>query len=203
MNAPELTPPAEPGRSNENRGIPPAAVERNETGNTTEQGSELDQLNQQLQQTISERDANLERWQRSLADFDNFRKRIQREQEQERQYRSLGVVRDLLPALDNLQRALQAAKGTRDLDHLDQLLQGVQMVAQQFTDALGRHSVLPIQAEGQPFDPNLHEAIQQMPSADHPPMTVLQEVERGYMLHDRVVRPTKVIVSTSPPEAEK
>jgi molecular chaperone GrpE len=153
-------------------------------------------LEEQLQQAIAERDANLERWQRTQAEFENYRKRSQKEQEQERLYRNLGLVREILPVLDNLQRAVQAAKGTRDVE---QLLQGVQMVVQQFTDALARNSIVAIQATGQPFDPNLHEAIQQLPSADHPPMTVLQEVEQGYQLHDRVVRPTKVIVSMAPP----
>lgn len=138
-----------------------------------------------------------ERWLRSQAELENFRKRSQKELETERQYRSMPVVRDILPVLDGLQRALQVAKTSKDVD---QLLQGMQMVAQQFDDALGRHSVVPIKAVGEPFDPNLHEAIQQAPSKDHPPMTVLHEVERGYQLFDRVVRPTKVIVSVKPPE---
>jgi molecular chaperone GrpE len=115
----------------------------------------------------------------------------------ERQDRSMPVVRDILPALDGLQRALQVAKTSKDVD---QLLQGMQMVTQQFEDALGRHSVVAIKAVGEPFDPNMHEAIQQAPSKDHPPMTVLHEVERGYQLFDRVVRPTKVIVSVKPAE---
>src|SRR5690606_20743417 len=101
------------------------------------------------------------------------------------------------PGLDNLQRALQAAKTTRDLD---QLVQGVQMVAQQLDDALARHNVTPIASHGEPFDPNVHEAIQQSPSNEHPALTVLHEVERGYKLRDRVVRPSKVIVSSGPPE---
>lgn len=138
-----------------------------------------------------------DRWLRSQAELENFRKRSQKELDAERQYRSMAVVRDILPALDGLQRALQVAKATKDVD---QLLQGMQMVAQQFEDALARHSVIAIKAVGEPFDPNQHEAIQQAPSKEHPPMTVLHEVERGYQLFDRVVRPTKVIVSVSPPE---
>jgi molecular chaperone GrpE len=138
-----------------------------------------------------------DRWLRSQAELENFRKRSQKELDAERQYRSMAVVRDILPALDGLQRALQVAKTTKDVD---QLLKGMQMVVQQFEDALARHSVVAINAVGQPFDPNQHEAIQQAPSKDHPPMTVLHEVERGYQLFDRVVRPTKVIVSVTPPE---
>jgi molecular chaperone GrpE len=133
---------------------------------------------------------------RAQAEFDNFRKRLQKDLDQERQYRAMGIVRDFLPGLDNLQRALQAAKSGGDLQ---QLVQGVQMVAQQLEDALGKSAVTPIVAAGQPFDPNLHEAVTQIPTNEHPPLTVLQEVERGYMLHDRVVRPSKVIVSSAPP----
>ena len=81
------------------------------------------------------------------------------------------------------------------------LLDGIRMVAQQFRDILKAHSAEPIDALGKPFDPNLHEALTQIPSAEHEPMTVLQVVEMGYRLHDRVVRPARVIVSCAPPEA--
>lgn len=145
----------------------------------------------------AERDELRERLLRSQAELENFRKRSQKELDQERQYRSLPVVRDVLPALDNMQRALQVAKTSKDVD---QLLQGLQMVATQLQEALTRHAVVPIEAVGKPFDPNLHEAIQQAPSKDHPPMTVLHEVERGYQMYERVVRPTKVIVSVAPSE---
>ncbi len=162
--------------------------------------SELDpflEVGSRLSAVEAERDDFRERWLRSQAELENFRKRSQKELEQERQYRSLPVVRDVLPGLDNLQRALQVAKTSKDVD---QLLQGVQMVATQLQEALTRHAVVPIEAVGQPFDPNLHEAIQQAPSKDHPAMTVLHEVERGYQMYDRVVRPTKVIVSVAPAE---
>jgi molecular chaperone GrpE len=107
------------------------------------------------------------------------------------------LARELLPVLDNLKRALAAAETSKNVEDL---LQGVSMVAKQLEDMLTRHSLEAIESMGKPFDPNLHEALGQVPSADHPPMTVIQELERGYTLHDRVVRPTKVIVSTGPPE---
>ena len=81
----------------------------------------------------------------------------------------------------------------------DELIAGIELVVKQFEAALANFGVQPIVAAGQPFDPHLHEAIQQVPTADHPPLTVVQDVERGYVLHDRVVRPSKVIVSTAPP----
>ena len=132
------------------------------------------------------------------AEFENYRKRSQKEQDQERQYRSLPIVRDLLPVMDNLRRALDASTSAQAAD---KLVEGVRMVVQQFEDILGKHSIMPIPAVGQPFNPTLHEALTQAPSADHPPMTVLMEVERGYQLFERIVRPAKVIVSIAPPSA--
>lgn len=151
----------------------------------------------QLAALQTERDDLKDRLARSQAELENYRKRAQKELDQERQYRSLPVARDVLPALDNLQRALQVAKTSKDVD---QLLQGVQMVATQLQEALGRHAIVAIDCIGKPFDPNQHEAIQQAPSKEHPPMTVLHEVERGYQMYDRVVRPSKVIVSVVPAE---
>ena len=111
---------------------------------------------------------------------------------------ALALIRDLLPALDNLTRAIDAADGPQH--DADGLIEGVKMVKQQLHDTLARHSVVDIESVGQPFDPNLHEAIGHLPSSEQPAMTVLEEVEQGYKLHDRVVRPSKVIVSSGPPE---
>jgi molecular chaperone GrpE len=107
----------------------------------------------------------------------------------------LPLARDLLPALDNLHRALAAAEKSKNAE---ELVQGVQLVARQIEDALSRHHVVAVSAAGQPFDPNIHQAIQQVETADHPPMTVVQEVERGFTLKDRVVRPATVIVASAP-----
>jgi molecular chaperone GrpE len=152
---------------------------------------------EQLQAAIAERDENKDHWLRTQAELDNFRKRVKKEADQNRLYQSLSLVRDLLPGLDNLERAITAAEKS---DSLEGLLPGVRMVFKQFEETLDRYSVKPIAAVGEPFDPNLHEAVQQIPTADHPPMTVMQEVERGFQLHDRVIRPSKVIVSAALPE---
>jgi len=155
-------------------------------------------LDERLQQLADEANAARDQALRAQAELENYRKRTQRELAEERRYAALPIVRDLLPALDNLQRAVDAGQNVEDLSAM---LQGVEMVAAQIGEILGRHGAAPIEAIEQPFDPNQHEAIQQMPSADHPPMTVIDEVERGYKLHDRVIRPSKVIVSVAPPEA--
>ena len=154
-------------------------------------------LDERLQALAEESNAAKDQALRAQAELENYRKRMQRELAEERKYAALAIVRDLLPGLDNLQRAIDAGESVEDLSAM---LQGVEMVAEQFRETLARHGTTVIEAVGQPFDPNKHEAIQQMPSADHPPMTVIDEVERGYELHDRVIRPSKVIVSVAPPE---
>lgn len=140
----------------------------------------------------SERDQFFESWKRVQAEFENYRRRAQREREQEAKYVALPIIRDLLPGLDNMRRSVEAANKS---GKLEELITGVEMTLKQIESILDKHDAKPIPGVGSPFDPNLHEAISQMPSADHPPMTVLMEVEKGYTLHDRVVRPSKVIVS--------
>lgn len=157
--------------------------------------AETPTASEQLQAALTERDQFKDKWARSMADLENFRKRIYRDMEDERKYQSLPLLKALLPVFDGLDRAVFAASQSKNFDDL---LNGVQMTIKQLESALNGHGAKAIVAEGQPFDPNLHEAISQAPSAEHPPMTVLNDVERGYTLHDRVVRPSKVIVSVAP-----
>ncbi len=154
-------------------------------------------LEEQLKAAVVERDAHYNSWMHTQADLENYRKRAQREAEEIRRYHTTSLIRDLLPGLDNLQRAISAAENS---SNIEELLQGVRMVAGQFEAVLSSHALEPIEAAGKPFDPNKHEAVQQVPSSEHPPMTVIEEIERGFTLHDRVVRPSKVIVSSGPPE---
>ena len=131
----------------------------------------------QLQLALAERDGLMQKWLIAVADLDNYRRRVQKEAELERRYAVLPLARDILPALDNLHRALEAARNGGDVNAL---AQGVQMVARQFDDVLAKHSIVPIAAVDKPFDPNLHQALQQQPAPGKPPMTVLAECERGY-----------------------
>lgn len=160
-------------------------------------------LDEQLEATRGERDENFDKWQRALAELENFRRRVQREKDELRTYQALPLARDLLPGLDNLQRALLAAEAAEVAGATGELVEGVKMVATQFDSILAQHGIEPIAAIGEPFDPAVHEAVQQQPSADHEPMTVIEEVERGFRLGDRVVRPAKVIVAMEPPELSK
>ncbi|HEX6985669.1 MAG TPA: nucleotide exchange factor GrpE [Planctomycetaceae bacterium] len=159
---------------------------------------EVASLREQLEAARAERDENYNLALRTQAELENYRKRVNRERDEEARYRVLPLAKDVLPAMDNLRRAVQAASQS---GNAEELIRGVEMVLAQFEDALSRHAVKPIAAEGQPFDPNLHDALTQVPTADKEPMTVLQEVERGYTLHDRVIRPSKVIVATAPPQS--
>ena len=113
----------------------------------------------------------------------------------ERKYQALPLLKSLLPVFDGLDRAIFAASQSKNFDDL---LNGLQMTVKQLESALSGQGAKAIQALGQPFDPNLHEAISQAPSNEHPPMTVMNDVERGYTLHDRVIRPSKVIVTVAP-----
>lgn len=153
-------------------------------------------LESQLATLQTERDELNGQLLRALAELENFRKRTNREREEERRYAALPLIRDVLPAIDNLKRGLDAGRESESGGNA--VLQGVQMVLKQFEEILGRHGVQPIPALGEPFDPNFHEALQQVPTADYPPLTVIRELEQGYKLHDRVIRPSKVIVSSAP-----
>jgi molecular chaperone GrpE len=143
-----------------------------------------------------ERDQYLDLLKRTQADFENYQKRNQREREQEWRYRTEGLSRDLLGVIDNLERALDAAEQGKDSGPL---VKGVSMVVTQFLDLLKRHGVTPIEVQlGQAFDPNVHQAVMQKPTGDVPPNSVAQVFQRGFMLHDRVLRPASVVVAVAP-----
>jgi molecular chaperone GrpE len=129
---------------------------------------------------------------RIQAELENYRKRAVRELQEERRYAHLPLIRELLPVWDNMNRAIEAAEKTHDAAGL---LEGVKMVARQLEEVLQRHDCRRIPALSEPFDPHLHEAILQQHSEQHPPGTVLRETQTGFLLHDRVVRPSQVIVS--------
>lgn len=136
---------------------------------------------------------------RSQAELENYRKRMRREMDDERRYAQLPLLKDLLPVIDNIGRALQSAEKNPDGTGL---LEGVKLVAQQLDGVLARHHCTSIEALDKPFDPHLHQAVLQQPSAEHPAGTVLTVTQEGYQLHDRVLRPAQVIVSAAPPANE-
>lgn len=131
---------------------------------------------------------------RAQAELENYRKRARRELEDERKYALLPLLRDLLPVLDNMDRAIDAAEKHGETGSL---LEGIKLVRQSLLSTLNRYNVKAIEALHAPFDPSVHEAIAQQPSKDHPPGTVMQVVQDGYSLYDRVVRPARVVVSAA------
>ncbi len=141
-----------------------------------------------------------ERALRIHAELENYRKRVARQIDDERRYANLPLIRDLLPVWDNVGRAIQAAEKTHQTASL---LEGFKMVAGQLEDVLQRHHCTMIDALGEPFDPNLHEAISQQPTDEYPANTVLQVVQTGFRLYDRVVRPSQVIVSVAASQAPR
>ncbi|MFO0013582.1 MAG: nucleotide exchange factor GrpE [Planctomycetota bacterium] len=132
---------------------------------------------------------------KAQAELENFRKRMVRETESQIKFASLPLVRDLLDVVDNLHRAIESSAASAGSEGL---VEGVRMVQQQLVAVLEKHSCKPIESLGKTFDPNVHQAIAQQPSPEFPAGTVLQEVSVGYRMHDRVVRPSMVIVSTGP-----
>ena len=133
---------------------------------------------------------------RLQAEMQNLRDRTAREIATERRYAALPIMRELLPVVDNIDRAIEAAEKAGEAENL---LAGFRLVKQQLMTVLAQHSCEEIEAAGQPFDPNFHEAILQQPSPDVPEGHVLAVTQTGYRLHDRVVRPSQVIVSSGPP----
>lgn len=155
------------------------------------------ELEARVRQLEKEREEFLNLAKSRQAEFENYQKRQSREMQQEKKYAQEPLARDLLPPIDNLQRAVQAATG----EAKSPLAQGVAMVLQQIIEVLKRHGVKPVEALHQSFDANHHQAVNQVPTSDHPPMTVVQVHQGGYILHDRVLRPASVGVSVSPAES--
>jgi molecular chaperone GrpE len=155
-----------------------------------------------LSLTVIELDAELqktkERLLRTAADFENYRKRSQRDQEEARVRGREEVLRELLGAYDNLERAVEAAQAHAvETPVATALVDGVNMVRRQFLDGLGRFGVKQLESLGVPFDPTFHEAMAQQKSETYPPGTVLLEYKKGYMLGDRLLRPAMVIVASA------
>ena len=133
------------------------------------------------------------------AEAENFRKRMRRDFEDQLRFAALPLVEDILLVRDNLLRALEATESSSDSAGLKE---GVAMVAKQLDDTFAKHSVQEISTEGEPFDPNLHEAISQMPSEDHASGAIMHVAQSGFKMHDRVIRPTQVVVSSGPANSE-
>ncbi|WP_280637205.1 nucleotide exchange factor GrpE [Alkalihalobacillus sp. BA299] len=165
---------------------PESDVEQTEV---TEELSEEQQKINELEQQAADLNSRLLR---VHADYDNFRRRTKEEKEAASKYRAQSLVEELLPVLDNFERAL-AIDPTNE--ETKTLLQGMEMVHRQLQDALKKEGVEVIEAVGQTFDPHLHQAVMQVETDEHEPNTVVEEFQKGYKLKDRIIRPSMVKVN--------
>lgn len=152
---------------------------------------DIDQLKEELEALRKEKDAHYNRLLRVQAEYDNFKKRTQREREADHKYKAQDLVNDLLPVLDNFERALQVEK----TEATSSLIDGISMVHRQLMDALKNNGVEIIETEGKEFDPNLHHAVMQVEDESYESNYIVEELQKGYMLKDRVIRPAMVKVN--------
>lgn len=158
---------------------------------------ELELLNAEL---TEERDQWKEKYLRALADLENSRKRFQRDSLELRRYGHEVAIREILPILDNLERAVETGKTIKQGEHL---ISGLEMIIRHFYQILEKLGVTPVPSLGEPFNPEIHEAFQEEEREDLPPNTVVAEVQKGFRLHERLLRPAKVIVSRPPAVKER
>lgn len=149
-------------------------------------------LEAELKQSKDQADDYYSRLQRLQAEFDNFRKRSQKEKEETVKYAAERVIEAMLPVLDNFERAILSSQTNQDFNAFSQ---GVEMIFKQMKISLEKEGLKPIEAAGQTFDPNLHDAVLQVDSEEYPENTVVEELQKGYYLKDKVLRPSMVKVS--------
>ncbi|GLX69187.1 nucleotide exchange factor GrpE [Paenibacillus glycanilyticus] len=158
----------------------------------TEQQEESVQEDSRLEELAKLAEENHQRYLRAQADFDNFRRRTQKEKEDLAQYASMKLIGQLLPVVDNFDRAVAAASANQDFDAL---AKGVDMIFRQLEQTLQQEGLKAMEAVGQPFNPEFHQAIMTVESDEHEEGIIVEEVQKGYVLKDRVLRPAMVKVS--------
>ena len=161
-------------------------------GASPDQEAELLRLREALEAKSREADAARDRYVRTVAEFDNARKRAVREREELIRGANESLIRELLPVLDNFERALQAARGDAGAAAVTA---GVELIQRELLRVLEKFGVTAFSSVGAPFDPERHEAVARVPAAGHPEMTVVGETARGYLLNGRVLRPAMVTVA--------
>ena len=155
------------------------------------EGPEAAALAERAARLQAEKDELMQTLVRRQADFENYRKRVERERQEDRRHGVGRLVEDLLPVLDAFERALKA----HDDPAYQEYRKGLELIYRQLWDTLSRHGLVRIAAEGKPFDPHYHQAIERVESSDHPDGTVLEVLQDGFLFHGRVVRPSAVRVS--------
>ncbi len=165
--------------------------------NNSEQ--DIVELQNKLEQAQKDTQLSQDQYLRTMADMDNLRKRTQREKEDLAKFANENILRDILPVIDNLERAVEHAE---QADDCKGLFEGVQMTLTQFGQLLNKFGVEPVEALGQQFDPAYHQAMGQLESAEHPVNSVIQQMQKGYQLNERLLRPSFVMLAKAPTVAE-
>ena len=161
--------------------------------NSTEAETVDEDLTARLQTAEQKAQENYDRLLRVSAEFDNYKKRTAREMQEVVKYANERMAKELLIVVDNLERAIEAAcVGCADDDPL---VKGIHLTLSEVLKILERHKIQPVKALGEPFDPNFHQAMMQEEVEDQPPNTVVREMQKGYVMHDRLLRPSMVVVS--------
>lgn len=176
-------------------------VENEELNNNVEGQQEAEEMQEEelteeqkiIEQLEKEKEELNNRLLRVHADYDNFRRRTREEKERDAKYRSQNLVEEILPVLDNFERALNVETTN---DESKSILQGMDMIYRQLLEALKKEGVSVIEAVGKPFDPNYHQAVMQVEEDGYESNTVVEELQKGYMLNDRVIRPSMVKVNS-------
>jgi molecular chaperone GrpE len=174
--------------------LPPADGDENpaETTSSGTAAGEFSGLAAEVEKLKAERDTLLDRLARAQAEFENARRRATKEQQDFRDYAAADAIKSLLPVIDSFERALQVKSEAGDFRS------GVELIYKQFQDVLAKLGVRAIPAKGEPFDPHVHEAIEMVETADAPDHEVIEELQRGYKLKDRLLRPAMVKVAKNP-----
>ena len=173
--------------------LPPAESDDERASQATAAVTDTAEPQSEIEKLRAERAAYLDRAARIQAEFENFRKRNAKAQEEYREYALADALKALLPILDSLDNALKTNAAS-----LEDFHSGIELIDKQFHDALGKLGVQPISTEGQTFDPNLHQAIQMVDTDEAEDNHVLDELQRGYKLKDRLLRPAMVRVARNP-----
>lgn len=167
----------------------------------------IQDLNERVEALEAERDELNERVLRKAAEFENYRRRMDREKKRRHEAGMLEVIEPILEVLDDFERSIDAAEELQENQDsetaYESLKGGVEMVFRKFRDTLKSLGVEPIEAEGKPFDEELHDAMMRQPSEEEDPGTILQEIRKGYRMDDRVIRHSRVVVATEPSDEDE
>jgi molecular chaperone GrpE len=157
--------------------------------------AETDELNIQLKEWKQKAEDERDRVLRVLAEFENYKKRMNRQMEEYRKYANEALLKELLSVVDNLERAIMSSENTNDNPIESCVVEGVEMTLAEILKVLEKFHVASFEALGKPFDPVFHEAVMQQESKDYPENSIIGVLQKGYMIHDRLLRPAMVVVS--------